>query len=367
MNNAVSPNLKLRRWAAILAIALASSGRAWASSDDVYLQYSASEGCPTRAEFEAQVEARTTRVRFLDRPGEGRFFRVYASVLDGHAVGGVISGAGNSLGNMREVASNDCQEVVSALALIVALAIDPQASTSLSVHHPSEPEPSPKAVPPAPASQRAAPMMPQPFTTVPVSSPWVDRRGWPGRSSDVALSVGARVEGGVWWSSGAVPMGTFALSLEGENTEPRLVAPAVRLSLEHTESAAVNRAEGGARFGITFGRLDACPLHFRLASNVSVRPCVALEAGRLSATGLAGSSVVHTLTRHRPWWALGQSLRVQIWLTKAWSSELEAVLAEPLWLDEFVFIRPSTGAEGETIAKTPVLVPKIGVGTAVHF
>jgi hypothetical protein len=355
------------RSAVLTFVLLASSGRAWANSDDVYLQYSASEGCPTRAEFEDQVRARTARARFLDKPGEERFFRVYASVLDGHAVGSVISGASNAPANMREVASNDCQEVVSALALIVALAIDPQASMSLS--HPSAPEPSPTAVLRAPDSPGAAPMMPQTFTTAPASSSWVDRSGLPkhSSSSDVALSVGARVEGAIWWSAGAIPMGTWALSLEGENTEARLVAPAVRLSVEHTESAAVNRAEGGARFANTAGRLDACPFRFRLAPNVSVRPCVALEAGQLSATGLAGSSVVNTLTQHRPWWVLGGSLRVQFWLTKAWSSELEAVLDEPLWRDEFVFLRASTGPESKTITKTPVLVPRIGVGTAVHF
>ena len=358
-------------WRASTALTLvlfASSGRAWASLDDVYLQYSGSEGCPSRAEFEAQVRARTARIRFLDEPGEGRFFRVYASVLDGHAVGGIISVGSNAAANMREVASNDCSEVVSALALIVALAVDPQASTtvSLTVPPPGEPEQVPI---PAPAPPRVSPMAPQAFSAAPATSAWVDSTGKqkPTRSSDIALGVGARVEGAFWWSAGPIPMGAWALSVEGENTESRLVAPTVRLSLEHRVSAAVNRTEGGARFAITAGRLDACPFRVRLAPSISLRPCVGLEAGRLSATGLAGPSVLHTLTQQRPWWALEQSVRAQFWLTQAWATDIEAGFSEPLWRDEFVLTRPTTGAMAETVAKTPIFVPKIGFGASVHF
>ena len=130
----------LQKWAVISCIALAGSSRAWARSEDIFLIYSASEGCPSRAQFENQVRARTARVRFIDEPGPGRFFRVYASVIDGHAAGGIISGASNSVSNMREVTSNDCDEVVSALALIVALALEPEASTTTSSSTPERSE-----------------------------------------------------------------------------------------------------------------------------------------------------------------------------------------------------------------------------------
>jgi len=94
----------------LFVVILASGGQARADQEGVYLEYSASVGCPSREQFEAQVSQRTALARFTDVRGPERSFSVSASINEGLAVGRVTSRRGNEEGSARDVSSHGCEE-----------------------------------------------------------------------------------------------------------------------------------------------------------------------------------------------------------------------------------------------------------------
>lgn len=115
---------------AALAIcsALVAAGRARADeAEPIKLEFSShGDACGTEAGFRAQVMARTARARLVV-DGATRVFRV---TIEGNPPTGklvVIDAKGNKA--ERKLGSAPCAELVEALALVTAIAIDPGAST----------------------------------------------------------------------------------------------------------------------------------------------------------------------------------------------------------------------------------------------
>src|SRR5262249_29170838 len=116
-----------RFWAVLFAF-LSVAAPLRAQVESVHLDYDASSGCPDRSAFVAEVTARTTRARFVDETPDVRSFKVAVRNQAERAVGSLVSNTAET-GAERKVSGKTCAEVVSALALITALAIDPSAST----------------------------------------------------------------------------------------------------------------------------------------------------------------------------------------------------------------------------------------------
>jgi hypothetical protein len=111
-----------------LGLLLAAAVPAPSHVEEISIDYSTAGDCPTLREFEEQVYARTQRVRFVNGHRSKRYFRVHLGIDSGVAVGRVTSGHGSEVGNAREVTSDSCSDVAAAIALVVALAVDPHAS-----------------------------------------------------------------------------------------------------------------------------------------------------------------------------------------------------------------------------------------------
>ncbi len=95
-----------------------------APTEPVELQYDVPANCPSRARFSEEVAALTPKAEFVDaRPGIRRF-AVAIAVRRGQVSGklGIEAGGEHS---EREVSGKTCKEVVSALALATAIAVDP--------------------------------------------------------------------------------------------------------------------------------------------------------------------------------------------------------------------------------------------------
>ena len=353
----------MRKRAALgfLAVLLVT-GNAWAES--VYLDYSATPGCPSRDEFERQVQERTALVQFVHEPHSGRFFKVYAGVESTLAVGRLTSGRGNEAGSAREVSSQSCEHVVAALALITALAIDPNASVAPllppTAAFPSEnvtTQPVPDAPSPVPLEPSTNGSAAPPF------NPIVKGGGTQRQTSLIALGVGARLGGSLWLTSPVTPLGTFGVSLFAENTQPTLYAAAVQLTFGYTRSTTVHTENSAsARFEILSAELAYCPLRFELSPRATLRPCAALEGGQLTGTGSAGNVLDYAGSQHRRWWAISELARLQVRLRSGWQFFSEAGLSEPFWHYRFVFLRPEV-----PIANVPVLVPRLNVGLTWLF
>lgn len=117
---------------------------AWAEPppEDVELRYVAPAECPPRATVETQIRERATAVRFVD--GASRVFDITVANSDAGYTGTlVVDGAEG-----KQLAAPRCDDLVTALALVVAIAIDPQAALR---------EPAPPPPPPAPPPPPLAP------------------------------------------------------------------------------------------------------------------------------------------------------------------------------------------------------------------
>jgi hypothetical protein len=351
---------------------------AYAQQDNIYLDYVAAVGCPSRSEFVAQVKARTALAQFVDDASTGRRFTVSARFEGGRAVGRFTSGRGAMSGTARQVTSESCEDVVSALALIAALAIDPHANLA-------------EPLPPSGPDASSASTMSSDVTSNAGANQPVSHSASSGSSSPIAPNSPTRVErasgtgvrysswqigltanGTLWASSPVMPVGGLSVMVQWQSLEEQGLSPALRLSVGRAVSATAHLdTGGGARFTSSTARLDLCALRINLGHSIALQPCVGIEGGWITATGVKQDPIVGTQEWTRPWWAVNEMLRMQVELGKGWSYGLEAGLAEPLWRDTFVFDYPAP-APGSAryqveIIHVPAWAPQMGTGVARRF
>jgi hypothetical protein len=219
----------------------------------------------------------------------------------------------------RAVSAERCEEVVSGMALVTALAIQSQvfgeqAAASAS----TAPVASSPAEPPAPRTPMVASPPRQPPRSRP--SPW---------AHDVGLRFGA--------ADGVGPRlatGVGALWGVGTVAHPSLV----RLVADWYETRTVERAGGKARFQLFAGRLEVCPVRLVLTRSLVLPACASVEAGVLEAEG-KGHEVVNPKTVYWPWAAAVLAPRLRFDLGHVFA-ELVAEERFPLVHRNFKFNRP---------------------------
>lgn len=332
--------------ACVAILVIASAARAQPEAPEpLEIAYEAPEGCPSASAFFREITARTTRARAA-QPGErARVMHVVVTKRgDDHAGRLWIDDASVS-SSSRSVAGKTCGEVVGALALIGALAVDPRASTApiaaASGADPTRREPAAPAV--AAAEKATQPGDPAPGPEEPrarerdvaapssARSPSSSSSPSPSRSLRGRLEVGVQAEVATY--AGAVPSGRIFGDV---SIGPRegLFAPAFRLSF--ARSLAVDEAAsiGGATLRFTTGGLDVCPVRVVIAVPLAFRPCAGGSAGVLEAsgTGVAGS-----VDRSRPWVAVSALGRL-VWEPLSWLDvDLEVGGIAPLYRESFFF------------------------------
>jgi len=123
------------------------------AAKSVAVAYDAAAGCPSQAEFEAAVEGRGGHFTGPSAPGSAWAIRV-SIVQDTAGFRGTLQTTNDDATSaLREVHGATCQEVVDALAVVSATALNPGAEVEAS---PSEPAPKTapvKTLPPASAAQ----------------------------------------------------------------------------------------------------------------------------------------------------------------------------------------------------------------------
>jgi hypothetical protein len=153
----------------ILAAVLLLGRSARADEESVTLDYQAPDACPARAAFETEVRARTSKLKFSS---EGRHFEIRLEKAEAGWTGTLAIREQAGPASERSLNGTACDEVVSALALVVALAIDPEASTAprseLALSSESEPKIEPKPTPkPLPVKKPAPPPAHEPGGSTP--------------------------------------------------------------------------------------------------------------------------------------------------------------------------------------------------------
>lgn len=329
----------LRNCAAFLVATACVLVRAPASAEEVEriaVSYEAHPLCPNEDAFVGEISARTSKFQRAPEREASRALRVKLSEEPGHAMtrGELVLADGE----VRVVHDEKCAVVVSGLALIAALAIDPEAETGETIDRtPSPPAPLP---PPPPA------------TPLPLAPVEIARR-------DHAIIVGALA--GVGARVGLVPISAAAMiagfvGLEGGGL-PTWLHLQVRLQL----AGAGPRRESGARPGPAAklqwyrGHLEGCGALGR--GRLRLGPCALFEVGAVHAVGV---DVNYAQSTTRVGGSVGPGLRAMLSAGHLYG-DIGAFALIPLRRDRF-YVDPSV-----TLFRSSAVGGELGANVGVKF
>ena len=308
----------------------------------VRLQYQAPEQCPDAATFAAQVRSRTLRGRFADTNELARTFAVELSA-DAQGFSGELEFLDESGATVsRRVHGEQCDAVVSSLALVTALALDVKLQSGQ-------------------ADSVAAPA--QPADATPLPAPRAPTKA-------LAQSTRSSASAGAARSLRAARIGALAgygsairgpqLGLLGQLDFARNWA--LRLSAHYgwqEHVAATGRSASLQLSGLAF---SVCPWRFRRGA-VAVAPCAALDLGWLRAAGVASEQLTSTRTETIWWTSLGAQLGLSWEPDPSFWLELRGALEFPLRAGyRFTFDNPS-----EIAFEVPSVAGSAAIAAGVRF
>jgi len=292
------------------------------------LEYWADGGCPDADEFARQIQTRAPRLRLAE--GDEPALGFYAELAEraGAATGRLTARSADGREVVREVRGPTCDDVATALALIAALAADP--------NQPLEEE--------KPKAKRTRAPSPRRVVDEP-SSPWVEppdpKRRW-------IFGVGA----GVGFESSIAPSPSYGLGIvfEAEGYYPDS-AQRPLFSLSALRSVASSSGTPGGTVStdwVTF-RLAACPARWPEETPLLIRPCGFFDAGLL---GADVENEGRKQSETNPWFAFGGFLRTEALVGEVVSFQLDGGITVPLVRSTF------SAGQGQTPA---FQVPPAGI------
>jgi hypothetical protein len=331
----------------LVGVLLARSAGAQPASEQV--AYTAVGGCPIAETFSQQIVARTPM--FRERAAEHALRVQIVSDPDG----GVIGHASLVLsGNVveRELRALRCEEVVEALALVVAILIDPNADTrpisEANTPPAVAPQPPVAAPPPPPTAESPPPELRQ--------LPKREHPPVPARSGPTYRFIAgahAAAEGAAAPELTLGPRVFFGIEVNGAWPWPS----SLRLSGARLFSRRLRDDVGSAKLTLDLGRLDVCFLRLS-KGRLALAPCVGADVGVLRVDG----SHPRGGHDHRLVWAAAGALgRGSLSLSDRFVGEVEIGADIPLVQYRYAF-------EGRPpIFKSARVGMHLGVGLGVHF
>lgn len=312
-------------YAAAIGIAAAAPEIPIASAQ---LEVDANPGCTTRADVVARVRARSPRVRFIDNGGALAIRAQFSTTQSGAVAGDITLASPGAKSSVRHVVARSCSEAADAVALIIAVTLDP---TSVEQH---ERAATTEATPAASSAGNATESANEDTTSAQTPSTLAQNRplpaspaaGPPG-ANEAARSRGRGTYGAELAAQsflGPAPgvMPGVALYATAAIDRPAIWSPAVTLGVSHAWRTGIEERGGTASFTLDATSFDACPVRFRLGS-IHARPCGSVLIGRLSARGTDTHNPASE--RARPFWVVGGAAILTADLT--WPLEVSARFA----------------------------------------
>ncbi|MEO8700539.1 MAG: hypothetical protein ABI867_10870 [Kofleriaceae bacterium] len=292
----------------VIAVALvACPALVSAEAEEIGLVYIAPKECPTAAEFFERVAERSS-ARLVGAARE-RTFEVAIVRTDTGMHGSLAIRTARGV-STREVGGVSCDETVSALVIVAALAI----------------------------VETSPPLAP----VVTLSAPTTSARRW--------IVVGA----GLARHRGVVPDWVYSIPVYVSLGRPNGVR--VRVGMARSEQQQRVMAVGDTAFRWTTGRMDVSPLAV-VRGRFDASPSLGLEAGVLEGRG---TNIGMPARDARLWLAPDLALRARVLLDR-FAVELEGTVAAPLIRDRF-FIAPDT-----TVHEVPRLTFALGISLAMRL
>ncbi len=288
--------------------------------------------CSTRDELIARVAARSSRIRFV---GDGAGIPVLTARIEVAPRGVVVADLKvlepDGRRFQRRIEAPSCAAATDALALVVAITLDPSAATGDATGATgtdarsgvTDATPAPPAEP-SPAASLAPPPPVGPETELVRETPATAAEGYRFTAAILAEAV-----------AGPAPevVPGPAIEIQAAFDRASILSPALALTFAHLWSDALNEDGGTAGFTLDLVGLDACPVRLGL-SRLEARVCAAGQVGRLAAQG---SNTYDPRSVSRPFATAGGTVRFAILLP--WRIEVRARfgVGATLWRDAFEF------------------------------
>jgi hypothetical protein len=331
---------------ACLTLALASPARATPSAKLTYSRGHGAERCPEEPELRRSVAARLGYDLFFPwaavtvvveiTKARARGFHARVEIVDSH---GLVRGQ-----RAIDATSEDCGDVVRAVALAISIAVDDFDIETVPPPTTSEPLPPPVATPPersapppppAPAKDRPPPARPEP------------RRHAPGRVS-LEGSVAPIV------SLGVAPTAAFGMSA---NLGARYRMLSLELEGRGDLPAAGNPTSNGRiDTYVLLGSVAPC-VHADVTLASSLEACALFSLGTFHESG---SDLQSPHTGSAPYAAAGARVGVEL--------PLRGPVFYVAHVDGLATLtRHSVQIDGQTVFTLPPLAASVGFGAGLHF
>ena len=270
------------------------------------LEYWAEGRCPDAVEFARQIQTRAPRLRpaEADEPALG----FYAELVErgGSASGRLTARSPDGREVVREVRGPTCDDVATALALIAALAADPNQSLEAPTARPS-------SAPPRPTERVSDDALPP--TELPAPDP----------ASRWTYGVGA----GLAFDSSIAPSPGYGLGIAFDAEAPGGSAVRPLVALSATRAAASNTETGGGSGSFTWlaFRVAGCPVRWPEETPLFFRPCAFVDAGILDGDVALGSQ---SRDQSKTWLSSGGFGRIEALVAEVVSFQLDGGITVPL-------------------------------------
>lgn len=333
--------------AAVLSLALAAVAAGGVAQTDaevkaVEVRFDGPEGCSSAKAFFGILRSRTHRVRAAKVDEPRTILEIQLSHLHGRVWGELRMVDDHGESHARRVLGASCDEVVQALSLTAALALDPSARLTLPPSNSDdEGTPTPDEPPPPPAVPKA----PEP-TVLEASAPPPPVVERPVPATE--LSAGAMA---LSLLSSTPSPGVWA-GMRRNLVRPGIFNPSVGFALAYVRND-VLQSPNSARAALLAGAVSACPVRWR-AGRVTAQPCAHGLAGWLSATG---RQLTYTNTVDRFWLSAGATLRVDLYIGAGLSLDFEGGIGVPI-----IKRRYYATVQSNVVAESPTISPIVGVG-----
>jgi hypothetical protein len=273
---------------------LGPNGRAWAEDSGAFVfAWSAPEECPSQQ----QVEAEISRLVGGDlRLRDGNDLRADVRVSGGPPWSADLTTLHAGRVGRRTLESPSCQAAADAVALIIALSIDPDVAA---------------------AGGQASPAAPPPVLQAPVS-----------KKRPLQILAGVYSQGRVGTLPGADVGAGLGVGVAGARWRVEL-----RWSYGLRRDQVASLPSGAAgRFNLAAGSLTGCVDVGRV--KLAFGPCAVAEGGRVSATGYGATA---GFSRDAPWLALGGGVFASLMVSKHLRTSVEVDALASLYRPDYVF------------------------------
>ncbi len=376
---------------------------AWADSapEGVRIRFSAPQGCPDSSAFMRALSQRTGRFRRAGDLEDARTFIATITRDDSAFTGHLTTQLPGKASSERSVTGKTCDDVVTVLAFMTALAIDPSApprgsqtarpissrppvpapaeaterALAPALAEPSTPErPAAHAAPPSPAP-------PAPRVAEVPANPRARTQDAPAREFPATEASPAGIASGTdqpprWrWSAGVAGEASLGLwptagwggllFVEAAAPGRSRLGPVLRAGVSLNQSRDRLSEGAEARYQLAALVLEGCPLRLLfLDSALAAHACLDVHVGALRAKGRGLDRAAKTT---EAWLDLGPLARVRVAISKRLFVEGQGMLVVPLRRLAYDVYYAGPAAAATTVHTVPRLGALVGIGMGYQF